>query len=291
MNYWHMKVDPLPYQRVHFTVSDCIDKKQQRYDDYYCDEMLNDTVTIDIFPPFDSHDKQSYLYRGFNRSSPIILYAPGLKCHSQDLPGTSIVRRAYEAGFRSIVVNRRGHTPNSKLSSPRWNLFGDVDDMEQVYWYIKNTFVDKDTPFFLHGISSGTALGITALSKWDRRRVEYPNRPSPAIVASVAITPGYDIATVMKRERFLWPYNDVMLQGVKEYFVMNNEEVLRAHDNDSVDRLLNAGSLQEIVDVAAVFAGYKNASDYYEDVNPVNSLWDVMTPKLILNSVDDVSIV
>ena len=110
-------------------------------------------------------------------------------------------------------------------------------------------------------------------------------------MASVAITPGYDIATVMKRERFLWPYNDVMLQGVKEYFVMNNEEVLRAHDNDSVDRLLNAGSLQEVVDVAAVFAGYKNASDYYEDVNPVNSLWDVMTPKLILNSVDDVSIV
>ena len=110
-------------------------------------------------------------------------------------------------------------------------------------------------------------------------------------MASVAITPGYDIATVMKRERFLWPYNDVMLQGVKEYFVMNNEEVLRAHDNDSVDRLLNYCSLQEIVDVAAVFAGYKNASDYYEDVNPVNSLWNVLTPKLNLNPVDDVSIV
>ena len=77
MNYWHMKVDPLPYQRVHFTVSDCIDKKQQRYDDYYCDEI-----------------------------SPIILYAPGLKCHSQDLPGTSIVRRAYEAGFRSMEFIR-----------------------------------------------------------------------------------------------------------------------------------------------------------------------------------------
>ena len=112
-NYWHMKVDPLPYQRVHFTVSDCIDKTKKRYDDYYCDEMLNDTVTIDIFPPFDSHDEQSHLYRGFNRSSPIILYAPGLKCHSQDLPGTSIVRRAYEAGFRSIVVrsqSTRTHT-------------------------------------------------------------------------------------------------------------------------------------------------------------------------------------
>lgn len=88
----------------------------------------------------------------------------------------------------------------------------------------------------------------------------------------------------------MWPYNDVMLRGVKEYFVLNNEEVLRAHDNDSVDRLLNASSLQEIVDVAAVFAGYKNASDYYQDVNPINSLQDVMTPKLILNSVDDVSV-
>lgn len=285
------KLRLLPYQRVRLTVSDCIDKRS-----YQCDAVWNDTVTIDIFPPFDDEDdgnataKSSPHYPGFHRSSPVILFAPGLKCHSQDLPGTSIVRKAYGSGFRSVVVNRRGHTPDSKLQSPRWNLFGDVDDMEQVYWYVKRTFADGDTPFFLHGISSGTALAVTALSKWDRRRAEHPERASPAIVASVAVTPGYDIATVMRRERFLWPYNDVMLRGVKEYFVLNNEEVLRAHDNDSVDRLLNASSLQEIVDVAAVFAGYKNASDYYQDVNPINSLQDVMTPKLILNLVDDVSV-
>lgn len=273
------RIQSIPYQRVHMDVSDCANKLKE------CHAMMNDTITLDIFPPFDSLE-----YPEFNKSSPVILFAPGLKCHSQDLPGNSIVRTAFGAGLRSIVVNRRGHTPDQKLKSPRWNLFGDVDDLEQVYWHLKDNFVTHDTAFFLHGISADTSLTVTALSKWDRRRIEKPEMKSPAIVASLALTPGYDISKVLLRERFLWPYNDVLLQGVKEHFVLNNEEMLRSHDTESVDKLLNASSLQEIVDVAVVFAGYTNASDYYEDINPINALKDIMTPKLVLNAVDDVSL-
>ncbi|KAL3792772.1 hypothetical protein ACHAWO_002377 [Cyclotella atomus] len=271
------RMQGIPYQRVDVEVSDCINKVQE------CNAVMNDTVTLDIFPPFDSE------YQGFNKSSPVILYAPGLSSHSQDLPGNSIVRKAYGVGFRSIVVNRRGHTPNQRLKSPRWNLFGDVDDLEQVYWFIKQNLVTNDTAFFLHGISAGTAVTVTALSKWDRRRAVEPDRPAPAIVASLDLTPGYDISTVMLRERFLWPYNDLLMQTVKGHFVVQNEELLRSHDNETVDKLLRATSLQEIVDVGVIFAGYENVTHYYEDINPINALKDIMTPKLVLNAVDDVS--
>ena len=200
------RLQGIPYQRLHVHVSECINKMEGCHT-----PQMNDTVTLDVFPPFD--DENNDYSKSFNKSSPIILFAPGLRCHSQDLPGNSIIRKAYGSGFRSIVVNRRGHTPNQRLKSPRWNLFGSVDDMEQVYWYIKEELVSKDTAFFLHGISSGTAVTVTALSKWDKRLVEEPNGKTPAFVASVVVTPGYDISKVLNRERFLWPYNDLLMQG------------------------------------------------------------------------------
>jgi predicted alpha/beta-fold hydrolase len=278
---------------------------------------MHDTVTLDIFPPFDYDDdgydddvdsSTSEYAKNFNKSSPVILFAPGLRCYSQDMPGNSIVRRAYAMGIRSIVVNRRGHTPNQPLKSPRWNLFGDVDDMEQVYWYIKDQhLVTHDTAFFLYGVSSGTAVTVTSLSKWDKRRSERndnnnddnnddddddtPNKNQqqriPAFVASVDVAPGYDTSKVMNRDRFLWPYNDILMAGVKDTFVLQNEQILRAHDSEAVDRMLSASSLQEFVDAGVSFAGYNNTAHYYQDTNPINELRDITTPKLVLNAMDD----
>ncbi len=272
----------IPFQRIHVEVTDCPDKLSG------CDDsesIMNDTITLDIFPPFD--DESSVFTRNFNKSSPIILFSPGLRCYSQDMPGNMIIRKAFEKGIRSIVVNRRGHTPNQPLKSPRWNLFGDVDDLEQIYWYVKDELVTADTAMFLHGISSGTSLTVTALAKWDRRRIEEPDRRSPVFVSSIALTPGYDISKVLDRERFLFPYNDVLLGGVKDHFVVQNENLLRSHNSEAVDRMLAASSLQELVNAAVPFAGYKNSTHYYQDTNPINEVRDITTPKLVLNAIDD----
>ena len=79
-------------------------------------------------------------------------------------------------------------------------LFGGVDDMEQIYWYVvKNNLVTSDSAFFLHGIhgiSSGTAITVSSLSKWDRKRIEKPNAAAPAFVAPVAVS------RVLSRDRF-----------------------------------------------------------------------------------------
>eukprot|EP00538_Stauroneis_constricta_P013044 CAMPEP_0119563008 /NCGR_PEP_ID=MMETSP1352-20130426/22213_1 /TAXON_ID=265584 /ORGANISM="Stauroneis constricta, Strain CCMP1120" /LENGTH=612 /DNA_ID=CAMNT_0007611531 /DNA_START=196 /DNA_END=2034 /DNA_ORIENTATION=- len=263
-------------------------REQQQCNDNAADDSataMKETITIDVFPPFD--DVDSPYNQNFNASSPVIFFNPGLRCYSQDLPGTTIVRKAYEAGFRSIVVNRRGHTPDQKLQSPRWNLFGDVDDMEQVYWHVKHKLVAPNTAMFFHGISSGTAVTVTSLSKWDRRRWEHPDQPSPSFVASVSITPGYDISRVLGRDRFLWPYNDVLLPGVKDTFVLQNEALLRQFDSDAVDSMLAATNLQDFVHAAAPFSGFGNQTMYYREINPINEVRDITTPKLVLNSIDD----
>jgi len=89
-------------------------------------------------------------------------------------------------------------------------------------WY--NNFVDPNTPLFLHGISSGTAAVVSALSEWDSRRVEQPSLVSPSFVASISVTPGYDTSKVLKPERFKFQYNDLLTPMVKEHFVLKKRK-------------------------------------------------------------------
>ena len=63
----------------------------------------------------------------------------GLLVNDASLQAIMTKAKQYGSGFRSIIIQK---------GSPRWNLFGDVDDMEQICWYVKNNFVASDTPFF-----------------------------------------------------------------------------------------------------------------------------------------------
>ena len=348
-NELHLRYYPIPYQTVNVNVTDCLDKTIPNCVPH---PLMDDIITLDIFPPLrddieqgsneedNVEDESTKWNQGFNSSSPIILFAPGLTCSSQDLPGTSIIRLAYKAGFRSIVVNRRGHArfatssdndDDSKkklLTAPRFNILGDIDDMEQVYNFVKHhPMVDKDTPMFLYGVSAGTAITVSGLSKWDRQKrmlqeqrqqeqgqqfeegldarspyadytvneyhqdvQESPPQPHyspPSFVASVAISPGYDCSKVFEPERFLFPYNPFLLKSATNHFITQNEDVLRAHDTHAVDRAMNAATLQELLDATSVFTGYKNSTLYHQHTNPINKLHDITTPKLVLNSYDD----
>ena len=360
----HLRYYPVPYQTVTVNVTDCLDKTIPNCQAH---PLMEDSITLDIFPPLlhtdveeqgddnsqqqeeggggyddvdvEDDDASSNWNRGFNSSSPIILFAPGLTCSSQDLPGTSIIRLAYKAGFRSIVVNRRGHakfatTTSSDdakkklLTAPRFNILGDIDDMEQVYHYVKHhPMIGEDTPMFLYGVSAGTAITVSGLSKWDRQKRmlqqqqqqdqgqqfeedldarspyanytvnEYhqelqasellPTYSPPSFVASVAISPGYDCSKVFEPERFLFPYNPFLLKSATNHFITQNEDVLRAHDTHAVDKAMNAATLQELLDATSVFTGYKNSTLYHQHTNPINKLHDITTPKLVLNSYDD----
>ncbi|GMI45740.1 hypothetical protein TrCOL_g13462 [Triparma columacea] len=271
----------IPFERHEFNVSACLDKGVK---DCVHDPSLNETISLDIFPPLDPSSEYS---TNFNSSSPVVLVAPGLRCFSQDLPSNMIIRRLWAEGFRTVAINRRGHTPDQLLKAPRWNLFGDVDDLEQVYWHVKNNLVAPNTALFLHGISSGCAVVVRALSVWDKRKETNPELPSPTFVGSITLTPGYDTSKVLKRERFKFPYNALMTAMVKDHFVHQNEAVLRELDSEAVDKTLAAESLQDFLDAAAPFAGYKNADAYYEGENPVNELHFISTPVFVMNSLDD----
>ena len=257
---------------------------------------LEDRITVDIFPALGD----AVL---LPPSAPVIVFAPGLRCHSQDLPGTTPVRRALAGGFRSVVVNRRGHTPGQPLAAPRWNLFGDVDDLEQVYWELRDLLssvrrtdegggacggdgggCDGAPPLFLCGLSSGCGLVVNALGVWDKRR-SAGDASAPAFAGALSLAPGYDITTCLAR--FDWPYEPLLLANVKAHFVAKNETVLRRASGGAVDACLGASSLQAFLEAATPFTGYGDAEAYYAHCNPVNEVHAICTPMLIVNARDD----
>ena len=322
-NEYHRQVQPIPFQQVPVTVTAChrypvsssssgaVQSFAQCRQDSTKDDARDwtDEIRLDIFPPLD--ETASKKYPQFNASSPVIVFSPGLRCDSQDMPGTSLIRLAYGAGFRSIVVNRRGHI--YPLQAPRWNLFGDVSDMEQVYWFIQEQLgLDEHTPLFWHGISAGTGLTCSALGIWDAQRRQEQERQAtaadgsatampnhtrttrsstklriPSFVASVAVTPGYDTSRNLQVDRFRFPYNPLLKQLVQEWFVTRNHEVLHAYSSSTVQAVHKAETLQELVDAAAPFAGYDSAHEYFAATNPMNHILHTTTPMLVLNSVDD----
>ncbi|GMI05012.1 hypothetical protein TrLO_g2865 [Triparma laevis f. longispina] len=278
----------IPFQHHYFNVSGCLDKSMGDIGDARTEscnrpEDMTDEIRFDVFPPFDSASE----YPQFSTSSPVILFEPGLRCHSQDMPGNMIIRLAYEKGIRSIAINRRGHILEQLLRAPRWNLFGDIDDLEQTYWHIKENLLDPNTPMFLHGISSGCAVTVTALAAWDKKRLLFPEKKIPSFVGAITVPPGYDTSKVLQPDRFKPPYNALMTFAVKDHFIMKNEKVLRAFNSEAVDAALEAETLQEFLDASAPFAGYPNASEYFKGENPVNDLQYISTPTFVLNSLDD----
>eukprot|EP00615_Pteridomonas_danica_P012783 CAMPEP_0114338818 /NCGR_PEP_ID=MMETSP0101-20121206/7295_1 /TAXON_ID=38822 ORGANISM="Pteridomonas danica, Strain PT" /NCGR_SAMPLE_ID=MMETSP0101 /ASSEMBLY_ACC=CAM_ASM_000211 /LENGTH=327 /DNA_ID=CAMNT_0001471537 /DNA_START=203 /DNA_END=1183 /DNA_ORIENTATION=- len=236
-------------------------------------DSLEETITMDIFPPIN--DSQ------LPRDAPLILLLPGLRCHSQDLPGTTFVRRAFAYGMRCVTINRRGHTPGVPLKSPRWSLFGDIDDLEQSYWKLKEIF--PNSPFFLCGFSSGTALVIHGLGTWDHRLKM--GIKAPSFVAAVSISPGYDITNALLR--FTWPYEPLLLYNCKQHFVCQNETVLRSFDSDAVDRALESQTLHGFLEASSPFSGYGTPENMYRHSNPVKKVHQITTPTAVFNAKDD----
>lgn len=140
---------------------------------------------------------------------------------------------------------------------------------------------------FLHGISSGCAVVVRALSLWDKRSETHPLVPTPVFVGAITLTPGYDTSKVLRADRFKVPYNPLMNHFVKDHFVRGNEKILRELNSEAVDRTLAAETLQDLLDAAAPFAGYNGSEAYYLGENPVLDLHRITTPTFVMNSLDD----
>lgn len=261
----------LDFEKQRFTVKGLQDKTQP--ESKTNPRSMEDEVILNFFPKTSSSD--------FPLDAPTIVVEPGLTCTAQDVPGSSFLRRAVDRGFRVVVIERRGH--GAPLRAPRWNLFGDSDDTEQIYEMLQERLPDA-VGFFWIGFSSGSKLPIEAQGKFDARR-EKGDGKAPSFVAMACICPGYNLETCF--QGFKFPYRQMCLSSTKSKFLMENEVVLRKFNPEAYEKAMEAQDLQELLLHVAPFAGYSSGKEYFEHENPVLYAPQVRTPCLIINAMDD----
>lgn len=266
-------VTPLRYEEQTLRVQGLEDKTKPESESN--PRSMADDVVLSYFPPVSvAADPVLPL------DAPVILFEPGLTCTAQDIPGSSLPRRAVGRGFRVVVIERRGHA--RPLQKPRWNLFGDSDDLEQIYKAVRERC--PDAPFFYVGISSGSKLPIEAVGKFDERR-KHGDMSAPSFVATSCLCPGYNLETCFMGFKF--PYNYICVSSVKSKFLHDNEPILRDYDAASYEKALASADLQSLLSHVAPFAGYSCAEEYFAVENPVLFASQITTPTLIINSFDD----
>jgi len=268
-NLFSATFQPLDFEKQHLTVKGLQDKT--RPESKTNPRSMEDDVILNHFPGM-SHD--------LPMEAPVIVVEPGLTCTAQDVPGSSFLRRAVDRGFRIVVIERRGHA--APLKSPRWNLFGDSDDTEQIYEALQERY-PKTQGFFWIGFSSGSKLPIEGQGKFDARKEN--GKTAPSFVAMACICPGYNLETCFMGFKF--PYRQMCLSSTKSKFLLQNEALLRSFNPEAYEKAMNSADLQELLLHVAPFAGYSTGKEYFEHENPVLFAPQVRTPCLIINAMDD----
>lgn len=220
-------------------------------------------------------------------STPCVVFLPGLRGDSSDLPGASQVRACVRQGWRCVVMHRRGHTRGRKLQAPRFDVFGDPREVAVMLDYLLQPGgpVSPEAPLFLVGQSEGSTLLVNTLKHLGDR--------SPFLCA-LGICPGYEISLEPNSclARISWPYESMLLSAAKSFFCKLNAAVLRTHSQKGYEECIAAQSFTEFVMAHAGFAGYESIDKYMEERNPVRSLSahteeDWPTPLVLLSSGDD----
>ena len=208
----------------------------------------------------------------FDETSPIILFLHSITGSSETV--NSFVRYSEKRGWRSIVLNRRGH--DTPLSSPNFNIMGDIDDTTAMIKYV-NELYPKSKYVCAVGISAGSG-----------QIVSYIGRESinVGISAAVSICPAYDIGNAFSNLDKHYPkMANVLLGRVKKFFLSDNYNILSKEEGFTEG--MKSNSLHEFASSVCKMSGASDWEDYLKQHNPMVHFKDNQIPCLILNSLND----
>ena len=206
-----------------------------------------------------------------------------------------LARVAAARGFRTAVCLRRGHL-GKPLLTPRFNLLGDVGDMDIHVSAIKRSYPEARA-LFGYGESAGTGLAV---------RYSGEKQDDCPFAGVVCVCPGYDTTEGGAFSRFEPMLDKYLLDSVKKMFLEANEDVLRGGSSGSVgeeeeervasssppispgyDEMMAARGMAEFQRRVYSVEGYGSLEEYHERTNPMGVAGDIAVPLLVINSDDD----
>jgi len=214
------------------------------------------------------------------QDAPILMFLPTLTGCSRQAFGFVALCRS--RGIRCVSVNRRGHA--QQLTTAQFSIAGSVQDLRQAVEYCSSTY--PQARVCLVGSSMGSALLTRYLGD---EAEELP----PNVVGAVALCFGCEAGVALARIK--QPFATTLVKRLKRYFLHENQEVLEEADAASFRRCETAEDCHAFCVAHSPYSGYnlsgQDAGPGYHDFcrrsNPMDVIWKVKVPTLIINAVDD----
>ena len=206
---------------------------------------------------------------------PVCMILAGLGGNSDDLLAVAGV--AVRQGFRTVVVNKRGHASGLTLVTPKLLSFGDTSDLRQVVLELKKRFADM--PLVAIGFSAGSGLLASYVQDY---------LTDSFLDGMVCISAGYNTMELFCTGggTVPWPYDGVLLLGQKR-LVEKNCATLKGHiDIDAVRKSRTLNEYTTVVDMPTY--GISTLEEYWSVNNPLRgSFKHSNIPTLCINARDD----
>ena len=188
------------------------------------------------------------------------------------------MRYAAKRGWRSCVLNRRGHSGMTLRVIPHFSIMGNVDDtvlmVDRIRLHFPNNFVG------LAGLSAGSGQVVSYIGReGDKAKVN----------VAASLCPAYDISTSFGHLQRKFPWLDRFLtRGIQEHFLKppRNQPALMSMP-ETVEKAWKAKNLGEWMEYSAPLAGCNNLEHFYEENNPMQFFQGNRIPCLVLNALDD----
>ncbi|KAL3665290.1 hypothetical protein V7S43_009918 [Phytophthora oleae] len=203
--------------------------------------------------------------------APITIIMHGLVGCSENM--RSLCAEALAHGYRPVVFNKRGHG-GMKLSTPKLQAFGCVQDLEEAIAHVEKTFPDSE----LYGIGCSAGAGLLCSYLCELGDNSH-------LRAGVLISPGYNAFDLFCRGKINPVYNFLMTFTLKSFLLRHKNEL---EDVVDVAGALKATSISEFDrHVYMKMHGYETLESYWKVNNPMRDVDNLTMPLLCINALDD----
>ena len=212
------------------------------------------------------------------KDAPILGILHSITGSSKDSRG--FMHYAAKRGWRSCVLNRRGHSGMTLRVVPHFSIAGNVEDTALMIDTIRQHFPKN-------------FIGLAGLSAGSMQLVSYIGKEGEKVMADAAasLCPTWDFRRWIKflQEKVQGRLVSWMLtKNVKNLFLApskNQSALLRMPD--VVEKAWTAENIEAWINVSAPLAGYKNFQHSVGENDPNQNFQGNRIPCLVLHSLDD----
>jgi len=195
--------------------------------------------------------------------APIVLLVPGLANTKDSLPGNTIYDLLVKKPWRVVTYEKRGvgHS-HKKLRVPIFHIFGHPSDFHVAVQTIQKRY--PKAPLHFVSYSAGNGLVGSYLR-------EYSDQLGPLYRGSILQNGGEDYNVGCKLRN--WGMVDRMVEArlvqfVRNYYVRDNEAILKAHNAEAFAAAMAAENLHEFyLATMRGFSGYKDPDEAEKKIN------------------------